>query len=119
FAFNSSANGSTSGITLTPVVNLNGAMGSPLGKVSSTIYAVQPRFGGVTLATYTPSPCSCSGELFHFGPMLVTRKSRAPGLVACHSFTSDGLAFVCTRIVPSFSIFQSYCGNSAPVRTAL
>jgi hypothetical protein len=33
----SSAKGSTSGITLTPVVNLNGANSIPLGKVISTI----------------------------------------------------------------------------------
>src|SRR5215813_13730313 len=33
----SPANGSTSGITLTPVVNLNGAISNPLGKVISTI----------------------------------------------------------------------------------
>ena len=77
--------GSTSGNTLTPVVNLKGAAAMPLGYVNSTIYAVQPRFGGLIFATYLPPPCSVNSVLFHFRPIVVTRKSRAPGFVACHN----------------------------------
>ena len=56
-------NGSVSGTTFTPDVNLNGALVSAVGNVSSTKYAVQPRFGASTLPTRRSAAQSVSCQV--------------------------------------------------------
>ena len=107
-----------SGTTFTPVVNLNGAWATPLGNVTSTMYAVNPRNGLGTLATYSPLACAFTGVPVHFAPIVLRRKSREPGLVAYQRVTEPGASFVRTRIAPSLSMSQLNCGIGALVRMA-
>src|SRR6185295_709608 len=55
-------NGSRSGVTRTPVVNLSGYL-PPVGKVNSTKYAVKPSVGGTTRMRYSPSFSAVTGAL--------------------------------------------------------
>jgi hypothetical protein len=55
-------NGSRSGVTRTPVVNLSGYL-PPVEKVNSTKYAVNPSAGGATRTRYSPSFSAVSGAL--------------------------------------------------------
>src|SRR5258708_31030150 len=87
------ANGNVSGTTRTPVVILSGTLPIP-GKVISTKKAVQPFGGFSTFATYSPLSFSSSGALVHTAPIFSSRKSRASGLFACHSFPSVGFVMV-------------------------
>ena len=50
--------------------------------------------------------------------MVISRKSRASGFVARHSFTSDGLSDVFTRRTPSSGTVHVNCGSFVPFTTA-
>src|SRR5437764_9859658 len=71
--------GSTSGTTCTCVVNLYGALSSPLSNTSSTKNAVQPDAGFATRPTYTPLSSAFSGDDLYALPIVTSRKSRALG----------------------------------------
>src|SRR5690606_5057757 len=99
------------------VVKTNGSAPGP-GNVSSTKKAVQPSAGGSTRPTNVPSGPAVSGRDVQAGPIVSRRKSRAFGLVACHSRTFAGAVSVVTVMLPSAPIVQENDGRGAPLTIA-
>src|SRR5262249_48006651 len=86
---------------------------------SCTKNAVAPLGGVVALATYVPPPWSESVLLVQLMlGLMLRRKSRVVGFVACHCSTLVGAVVVCTTIEPSCWTLQENCGSGRLFTTA-